>query len=89
MLEDIQEKYTGRMKSNLEVSGNVSRAGLKAIQYFKAYASLNQISFLDSPNLIDLPLFVAPDQTDMISYYNVIDENNIVIDRYDQIRKWK
>lgn len=89
MAESIQKRYTGRMKSNLEFSWNLSRVGLKTIMYTKAYASLNQISFLDSPNLIDMPLFTAPNQADAVSYYNVVDEENNIIDRYDQIRTWK
>lgn len=89
MVEDIQDIYTGRMKSNIEFSWNLSHVSLKTIQYAKVYTSLNQISFLDSPNLIDLPLMVAPNQADLVSYYNIVDDKNNIIDRYDQIREWK
>ncbi|WP_281631551.1 hypothetical protein [Flavobacterium luteolum] len=87
MVEDIQKRYTGRLKSNIESSINLSHVGLLTIQYFKFYTSLNQHSFLDSPNLLDNILKVVPNQNDNILYYNIVDEENNIIARYDHIRE--
>lgn len=86
---DLQEIYQSRLKSTLEISGNINKLTLNSIQFFKLYAGLNQISYLDSPNLIGENISIQPTFSNSQPFYNIVDEDGNIIDSYENIRDWK
>jgi hypothetical protein len=89
MVPTTQKKIESRMKSNFETSLNFNKVGLRTIQMLKVFTSFNQISFLDSPSLIGKKLSVQPGLEIPIRYYNVVDEENNIIQKYKNIRDLK